>query len=112
MGHAKHWCYTLHEEAITLRMHDAYKNDEVVYHVRQIEICPTTKREHWQGFMSFRKKIKLTTLKRNYSATAHWEVAKGSPGQNKAYCTKLESRKEGTEPIEDGSPPKGQGIGV
>ena len=69
------------------------------YGIFQFEQCPSTKRVHAQGYCQFTKELRLSALKK-ISKEAHWTLALGTPAQNRAYCSKLDTRIEGTEPIE------------
>jgi len=42
---------------------------------------------HLQGFVSFKNARSLKNLKK-INATAHWEIARGTPQQNRDYCSK------------------------
>lgn len=53
---------------------------------------------HIQGYIQFSDKIRLTGL-RKLHGRAHWELARGTPEQNKAYC----SKEGGTDFFERGS---------
>lgn len=79
----------------------------VDYYVYQREVCPTTNRQHWQGYVLLKLEHK-TTIGRIKSKilndqTAHIEQARGTPEQNKAYCTKTDTRLAGTASVEWGS---------
>lgn len=64
------------------------------------EKCPTTGREHLQGFVVFSKRVSLSACKK-IDREAHWESAKGSVDDNVRYCTKDGvSRQFGTVPAE------------
>ena len=63
----------------------------------QIEICPETKREHYQGVVRFVHKKRLKQLKKEQPKW-HWEKCKNIK-QSKAYCSKDETRKPGTKPF-------------
>ncbi|UPW40766.1 replication associated protein [Sigmofec virus UA08Rod_17037] len=65
------------------------------YLVGQLERAPTTGGTHVQGFVSFTQKRRLTWIKSNVDPEAHFEPAKGTAQQNKAYCTKEDSRLAG-----------------
>ena len=65
------------------------------------EQCPSTKRVHAQGYCQFTKELRLSALKK-ISKEAPLTLALGTPAQNRAYCSKLDTRIEGTEPIEFG----------
>lgn len=59
--------------------------------VLQEELCPTTARQHFQGYLELQVKKRLSWLKENLSATAHFEKARGSRFDNYTYCSKRES---------------------
>jgi len=59
---------------------------------------------HIQAFVVFATNQRLTALKKLHS-TAHWEVMKGSIEQSEVYCSKMDSRREGTEPFVWGERP-------
>lgn len=46
---------------------------------------------HLQGYLAFKQRIRLATLKTILPA-AHWEIARGSASENRDYCTKVETR--------------------
>jgi hypothetical protein len=50
------------------------------------EVCPTTSRKHLQGFMSLKKKMRLSELK--IPGNPHIEPCLGSEEQNVKYCSK------------------------
>lgn len=95
-----HWAFTYYGED--------FKHDQTVleYVVAQREICPTTKREHWQGYAKFKRSVRMKKAIELLGIDgAHMEPCAGKPSQNIAYCTKESSRKEGTEPYEWGKRP-------
>ena len=71
----------------------------VEYLVCQLEEAPTTGTRHLQGFLILKERHTLLWIKRHLDTRerAHWEVAKGTNQQCRAYCTKEESRVEGEE---------------
>lgn len=73
------------------------------YIVYQMEESPTTSREHIQGYIEFSNKKSLNQVKQALESThAHLEAARGTPHQNRAYCTKDETRVRGFDPVERG----------
>lgn len=68
------------------------------------EICPESKRRHYQGYVRCKKAVSLAYLKAKFP-TAHWEKRKGSHDQAKAYHTKEETRQPGTFPFLSGEDP-------
>lgn len=52
------------------------------------EVGEKCKTPHLQGYIYVKNKISLKTLKKEFSGRAHFEVAKGTPEQNYAYCIK------------------------
>lgn len=69
--------------------------DGVKYFVGQLEAAPTTGKEHLQGYVQLTMPRRLPWLKENLSHTAHWEAARGSAAENKAYCAKSKTRLDG-----------------
>jgi len=71
-------------------------HDGIGYIVWQEETCPETGRFHLQGYVQFEKKAVLSRAKKilfgDKSHRVHLEVAKGTPGENKTYCTKVGGR--------------------
>lgn len=68
------------------------------YMIYGLETCPTTHKDHFQGYVQFKKAMTMTAIKsKNYfSNKVHLEVSKGTPEQAAEYC-----KKEGNY-IEDG----------
>lgn len=96
------WCFTDH------CVHDDEKDiaiapDQVRYLVAQQEVCPDTGKIHWQGYIQLEKPQRLTALQKLLPG-AHWLPAKGSSEQNFIYCTKLDTRRPGHEPVIYGAP--------
>lgn len=77
------------------------------YLVAQVEICPTTKKKHWQGFVTFkdRKKYKPACEHLGLPSTTHAEKLMGTPLQASEYCKKLETRAPDGAMIEEGKLP-------
>lgn len=70
-----------------------------------LEVCPTTGREHWQGVACFNSVQPLGKVRCMIGQpTAFVGQRVGELSECIAYCTKSESRKEGTEPIVKGEP--------
>jgi len=101
------WCFTLNnpgndEYALVQR----YQEYGGTYVVGQFERGHADDTRHFQGYAYFKSPKSLRTLK-GWLPRAHWEIAKGSPEENKAYCTKEDTRIE--VPIELGIfPQKGR----
>jgi hypothetical protein len=68
----------------------------VQYLIYQRERCPTTGREHFQGFVIFKKRRVLSMAKTLLNLpTAHFEPRMGSREEARNYCRKHETRVEG-----------------
>lgn len=99
---ARHWCFTLHGDVDHPPSTEVKDEKKLIrYMVYQPEICPESKRFHWQGYVEFSKPVRLTALKK-MNATAHWEKRRGTRDEARAYCKKEDSRCEGEEPTEIG----------
>lgn len=99
---SRHWCFTLNNP---LEPYILPSWSGIVYRIYQLE-KGASGTIHLQGFVSFVKRHTFGPVKR-LLPTAHWEIAKGNPAQNKAYCSKEETRLAG--PWEEGELPGGQG---
>lgn len=70
------------------------------YACAQREIAPTTLKRHYQGYVYFsqpRRRESLRLLFHSWCGVSpHLEISKGTPAQNKAYCSKPESALPGT----------------
>lgn len=69
------------------------------YFIFQKERCPTTGKDHWQGYVRFKGRVRFNAIKAVWRSI-HLETCKGSEQQNVEYCSKSASRVEG--PFEDG----------
>ena len=110
------WCFTENNPTRTNLFPDGLPAN-VKYVVYQLERGEQGT-PHLQGFIYLKKQQRMAWLKRIESRTAegdsfhvferaHLIASRGSPEQNKTYCTKAEGRLEG--PWELGELPKGQG---
>lgn len=79
------------------------KDARVKYLVFGKEVAPSTGTPHLQGYVSFTGQVSFSNVKDMIGHTAHIEPAKGSPAQNRTYCSK------GGDFEEYGQVPKGRG---
>lgn len=90
---SRNWCFTDFGDVLPLdRFVPVHVRDYVRYIKRQRERCPDSGREHYQGWCQLTEHQTLAWMKKNISATAHWEACKGSEAANDAYCSKLKSQ--------------------
>lgn len=76
------------------------------YCVWQYEAGEKKETPHLQGYIIFKKRVRLPFLKR-LSRRAHWQVAIAGPKKNYEYCTKQKGQLDG--PWEFGERPYGPG---
>lgn len=102
MPGAKNWCGTLQLEDESFDgqtfLQKLFDDKIITYGVGQVERGTHL---HFQFYISLAKRCVLNTLKK-INGSAHWETARGSPSQNKKYCTKEDTRVSG--PWEVGEP--------
>lgn len=98
------WCFTLnnYDEDVIAHLQEL---DIVAHGLRYLiagrERAPGTGTPHLQGFVYFHNKKSLAQAKRILGISrAHMEVARGTPSQNREYCSK-----EDQAPIELGECP-------
>lgn len=88
---SKDWCLTIHDTSAV----PTFYEDKLSYMVYQLEIAPTTNKEHYQAFIQMHKKCRMSGIKKLYPS-AHIESRKGTALQASDYCKKEESRKPET----------------
>jgi len=85
--------------------------DKVRYCIYQRELCPTTQKPHFQGYLELTSPQRLAALKKHWCETAHYESRKGTRDQARDYCRKADTRDPEFQTVEFGEweYPKGQG---
>jgi len=110
---AKHLKPKVQRHRFTRIVYTSYKpsafliNEEFCrYYIYQFETCPTTGRDHVQGYLELKEQKDLRWIKKMVfeDETIHIERANADFKANKRYCTKTESRTPDTTPIEFGTP--------
>ena len=96
MAYGKNWCWTLHDPTELEVGKLISDHDGIIYIVWQEETCPDTGRIHLQGYVQFQEKARLAKAKKillgDKNHRVHMESAKGTPDENKTYCTKVGGR--------------------
>lgn len=88
-GTSRHWCGTLNNYGEG--EHDALKQavkDKCVYGVIGEELAPSTGTPHLQFYCAFNRARGLPYLKTNFSQRANFQICRGTPKENRDYCTK------------------------
>jgi len=68
---------------------DFIEHKDISYFLSNLEICPSTKKEHYQSYISMTKRYTVCALKKLLcDNTVHIESCKGSELQNIEYCKK------------------------
>lgn len=94
------WCFTWNNYVpLDIEVLKNYKFDYLVF---GFEVAPETGTKHLQGYMYIHNKVRFSTLKKLFPLV-HLEVAKGSPKQNRDYCTKSGTYEEYGEMPAQGS---------
>ena len=104
---AKHWCFTYNNPTMYPdEMIEELEDLGVTYAVFQLEEGKNGT-PHYQGYVAFKKKKRLTAIEHLLRGAGHWEISLGSPTQNRDYCTKDDGRIGDFSEI--GTLPGGQG---
>lgn len=82
----KNWCFTINNPTQNEQQISFCLQQVSGYHIFQRERGEHGT-EHYQGYVQFTSRKRLTQCKKLFP-TAHWEMAKGTPQQNAAYCSK------------------------
>lgn len=80
---SRHYCLTFYTKpTITI-------NDKIRYAIYGEEICPKTKKVHWQSYIELFKPARLSAIKKIYDDnTIHCEPRRGTRDQARDYCMK------------------------
>lgn len=97
----KYWCFTSYGDNEGFLWWEDYG---MVYLVQQEEACPSTGRIHWQGFVVFETKQRLTSVRKRLGK-AHWEAMRGSLDEAADYCCDPRKRIAGGLLVECGIRP-------
>jgi len=105
---AKNWCFTInnYSDVEAMKVGELATSADAQYLVYQIERGESGT-EHLQGYVQMKKRKTLAVMKRLLGDRTHLEMAKGTPIQNKEYCTKEDTRVYG--PFEYGEMKGGAG---
>lgn len=93
----KAWCFTSYddEKELLQRLEDGVKRATITAFIFQREMCPTTGREHNQGYVEFTKRKRMQTAQKTCGKQAHMEGRRGTRLAAWEYCKKPESRIRG-----------------
>lgn len=85
---AKNWTFTWHfdEDYDDNAIDELIKSEKTLGGVVGKEVCPTTGRKHFQGYVEFEWKSRPFSL--GLPKEVHWEAAKASGARNFKYCGK------------------------
>lgn len=81
---SEYWIYTSFSD-IPIELEGA------IEHVYQLEVCPTTRRYHYQGFIHYSSAVSRTHLLSKLNRYCHLEVVR-SVDAARNYCRKLRTR--------------------
>lgn len=102
--YATHWVFTAFTDEKSVPKPDLVK---VRYCVWQREVCPETKKEHWQGYVELYRNARRAGAQKalGFPKGVHFEKRRGTREEAKAYCMKEETRKVGSNsgPFEAGT---------
>nr|WAE42754.1 MAG: replication associated protein [Cressdnaviricota sp.] len=94
----RNFCFTSYATELPVRLPEGFS-----YIVYQKEVCPTTGREHWQGYAEAKEQLRLGTIKRRLGDQGiHVEQRRGSAREAREYCLKSNTRIENGFRFEEG----------
>lgn len=103
---ARNYCFTVNHEP--QRFYDKWSHrdltPEIQFMVYQLEVAPETGHLHVQGYLQLTKQLGYARVQTLLRSRCHLEAAKGSLQDNITYCTKEDSRLDGSAPVQRGSP--------
>lgn len=87
MSAAKNWCFTInnYNQTDEVKIDTMFDHGHMNYIIYGREIGEQGT-PHLQGYVQFKKKLRLNQVKQMISPRAHLEVSRGSPEINAQYC--------------------------
>lgn len=102
----------IHNNSLQELLHPEWDEDSMTYLLYQLEVAPTTRLLHWQGYVEFKHPQSIDGAKKKLNVSdMHLEPRRGTEEQAAAYSLKDETRYPGeiAGPYELGTRPPGQG---
>ncbi len=87
----RHWVFTSYLDILA----PDFDKNHVRYCCFQREVCPESKRQHWQGYIEFFNGVRVGQVKA-VLGECHLEPRKGSRDEARDYCRKAESAVAGS----------------
>lgn len=95
MKNSRSWCFTSFDMELEWDLIFSENKKLIKYILVGKEICPSSKKFHYQGYIQLASPVSLKKIKKLISGSVHAEIARGSPVQNYNYCTKESIHFEG-----------------
>ncbi len=114
-AYVRHWTWTLFDytDEIISHFRRVFENGSICrYAIFGYETCPKTGKPHLQGYCAFNERKTRASVKRLLKSNKlHCDPTKGSPEENRRYCSKTRDEDENpNEKVEEfGKLPKGSG---
>lgn len=86
---SRNWCFTSYNDAPPL-----FTPTNMKYLCYSPEICPTTKRKHFQGYCNFKNAKSISSASKCLGKISVFKC-NGSPSQNRIYCGAEDYEKDG-----------------
>ena len=80
--------------ADTTTWRPVFNDQEMAFLVWELEIAPTTGMVHLQGYLRFKKRKTMASVKQFLTPEVHLEMARGSEEENYNYCIKERQNSE------------------
>jgi len=93
---SRSWCFTSYAKAKPIM------SDKMKYLCYSPEVCPTSQRNHWQGYVYLTNPTGLKGAQKLIGPGTHMDAARGTPQENRIYCGGERYEKDGK--IKDANP--------
>lgn len=88
-GRTRNWCFTAYQQPEFKERKDGNKIKYLIY---QEEICPSTGKHHWQGYLETKEKTSMQQIKDLFNDNSlHLEFRHGTQQQAIDYCKKKDT---------------------